>query len=215
MICLSTTPGTPINNADPFPMTASNVPQGPAQNVNFPSHPFLFNGSLPWNFIWPSVLPSLPDRPCQHTSADQNVQANGSCPNCATHPTAGAFQFGAGPPVPVVQENTALSMATSSSSSSSNPTAPLAMPPVSEAPPLLHPGVTDAGPSASTSTSTENAYARKSRRVPPARNPRRRREVPLVRIEEHIEWVRHDVMKMTVWFNLSPDADAEAHEAWG
>jgi hypothetical protein len=39
--------------------------------------------------------------------------------------------------------------------------------------------------------------------------------VPFVRIEDRIEWVSRDVMKMTLWFNWSSDAEAEAHEAWG
>jgi len=210
----------PFNNnaTDHFPITTSNVPQGSAQNVNPPSHlPFLINGQLPsWDYIWPWVIPPLPDRPCQHTSTNQNAQATGPCPTCAPHPTAEPFQFGAGqqPAAPAVQDATAPSAAAASSSSSSSladPTAPHAgARPVSEAPPpLFRPG---AGPR----TSTENAYARKSRRVPPARNPPRRgREVPLVRIEDRIEWVSRDVMKMTVWFNWSPDAEAEAHEAWG
>jgi hypothetical protein len=38
---------------------------------------------------------------------------------------------------------------------------------------------------------------------------------PLVRVHnDTIEWVRPDVMKMTVYFNFSPNAAAEAHSCW-
>jgi len=42
----------------------------------------------------------------------------------------------------------------------------------------------------------------------------RRRVHPLVRVDNAVEWVREDVMKMTLLFNLSPNAEAEAHESW-
>ena len=38
---------------------------------------------------------------------------------------------------------------------------------------------------------------------------------PLVRVHnDTVEWVRPDVMKMTVYFNFSPNAAAEAHSCW-
>ncbi|KAN0127327.1 hypothetical protein V8E53_014851 [Lactarius tabidus] len=37
---------------------------------------------------------------------------------------------------------------------------------------------------------------------------------PLVRVDDVVEWVRPDLMRMSVWFNWSPTADAEAHESW-
>ena len=37
---------------------------------------------------------------------------------------------------------------------------------------------------------------------------------PLVRVDDMIEWVRPDLMRMSVWFNWSQNADAEAHESW-
>ncbi|KAI9443484.1 hypothetical protein H4582DRAFT_1198752 [Lactarius indigo] len=40
------------------------------------------------------------------------------------------------------------------------------------------------------------------------------RAVPLIRIDDRIEWVRHDLMRMVVWYNWSLNADAEAHESW-
>ena len=41
------------------------------------------------------------------------------------------------------------------------------------------------------------------------------REVPFVRVDDRVEWVRRDVLKMTLFFNFSLDAEGEAHEAWG
>lgn len=37
---------------------------------------------------------------------------------------------------------------------------------------------------------------------------------PLVRIDDTMEWIRPDVMKMVLYFNWSSDADAEAHGSW-
>lgn len=37
---------------------------------------------------------------------------------------------------------------------------------------------------------------------------------PLVRVHDTVEWVRPDVMKMTVYFNFSPNAADEAHSCW-
>ncbi len=197
------------NIVDPFSITTSDVPRDYVQNVNPPSHPFPVNGQLPWECIWPLLIPPLPDRPCQHPSTTQNTPAPSACATCPTHPTSGPVQLGGGQPAPAVQDPMAPSAAASSSTSSCpNPTAPHTAPPVPEAP-LFRPTVVDAGPA------TANAYARKSRRISHALNPRRAREVPLVRIEVRIEWVSRDVMKMTLWFNWSSGAEAEAHEAWG
>jgi hypothetical protein len=51
---------------------------------------------------------------------------------------------------------------------------------------------------------------------PRARGPRTRglRTVPLVRIEDEVVWVRPHVLKVTLWLNWAPNADAEAHEPW-
>ncbi|KAH9038224.1 hypothetical protein EDB85DRAFT_528371 [Lactarius pseudohatsudake] len=40
------------------------------------------------------------------------------------------------------------------------------------------------------------------------------RAVPLIRIDDRIEWVRHDLMRMVVWYNWSLNADDEAHDSW-
>jgi hypothetical protein len=37
---------------------------------------------------------------------------------------------------------------------------------------------------------------------------------PLVRVHDVVEWVRPDVMKMSVYFNFSPNAAVEAHSSW-
>ena len=195
----------PSNNVDPD----SSVPRSSVQNVNPPSQPFHVNGQMSsWDYLWPLLIPSLPDRSPHHSSVTQNTQATSAChgTTCPTHPTtSGPAQFGGGRPAPTAQDLTASSAAQAPSSSSScpNPTVPHTAPPVPEAP-LFLPGVANVGPT------TANAHARRSRRV----RPRRAREVPLVRIEDRIEWVSRDVMKMTLWFNWSPDAESEAHEEW-
>jgi hypothetical protein len=196
----------PSNNVDPSPITASNIPRNSLQNVNPPSQPFLMHGQIPsWDCIWPLLIPPMPDRSAHHSPTSQNTQAASTCPTCPTQPTSGPVPFGGGRPAPAVQDPTAPLAATAPSSSSPypNPTAPHTAPQVSEAT-LFRPGVADAGPT------TANGYARRSKRA----RLRRAREVPLVRIEDRIEWVSRDVMKMTLWFNWSPDAEAEAHEPW-
>jgi len=57
--------------------------------------------------------------------------------------------------------------------------------------------------------------------VPPAQPPRKRRRrhlrsrsPPLVRIEDQVEWVRPNVLKVTMWLNWSPNADGMAHLPW-
>ena len=52
------------------------------------------------------------------------------------------------------------------------------------------------------------------RQVPVSRCTCCKRVHPLVRLDDTIEWVRPDVMKMVLYFNWSQNADAEAHESW-
>jgi len=190
-------PGLDMSHPNPRGTHPNNT-----QNVEPPTQPFLNSQISSWDCIWPLLIPPPPDRSSQHSSAAQDTQATSACPTCSTHPTSGPVQFGGGRPAPVVQDPTAtLAAASSSSSSCPNPTAPHTAPPVPEAP-LFRPGV--AGPT------TANANARRPKRV----RPRRAREVPFVRVEDRIEWVSRDVMKMTLWFNWSPNAEDEAHEAW-
>jgi hypothetical protein len=74
-----------------------------------------------------------------------------------------------------------------------------------------------AAPFAAPATATATASARaKPRQVPV---PRRcahccSRCPPLVRVDDTIEWVRPDVMKMVLYFNWSPNADDEAQVPW-
>ena len=62
-------------------------------------------------------------------------------------------------------------------------------------------------PGGRTSTST---------RVParPHRPRTRPLRAPLVRVEDRVVWVRPNVLKVTLWLNWSPNADAEAREPW-
>ncbi|KAN0127333.1 hypothetical protein V8E53_014857 [Lactarius tabidus] len=57
---------------------------------------------------------------------------------------------------------------------------------------------------------------RRTRVSPRPRGPRTRgpRTVPLVRVEDEVVWVRPHVLKVTLWLNWSPNADAQAHEPW-
>lgn len=64
-----------------------------------------------------------------------------------------------------------------------------------------------ATPGASASASAE------PRQVPVPRLSFPRR-YPLVRVDDTIEWVRPDVMKMIVYFNFSMNAEDEAHQPW-
>jgi hypothetical protein len=52
------------------------------------------------------------------------------------------------------------------------------------------------------------------RQVPVPRCSCSKRAHPLVRVNDAIEWVRPDVMKMVLYFNFSLNAEAEAHESW-
>ena len=84
--------------------------------------------------------------------------------------------------------------------------------------PLVRPwdaSATLMNPAASASASTSmRAEPREPRRGPVSRCSCCNRFQPLVRVDDAIEWVRPDVMKMTLWFNWSPNADAEAQESW-
>jgi hypothetical protein len=62
-------------------------------------------------------------------------------------------------------------------------------------------------------TSTAPARAEPSQ-VPVSRCTCCKRVNPLVRVDDTIEWVRPDVMKMVLYFNWSSNAEAEAHEPW-
>jgi hypothetical protein len=68
---------------------------------------------------------------------------------------------------------------------------------------------------AAAATTTADASVRaEPRQVPVSRCTCCKRVHPLVRVNDTIEWVRPDVMKMMLYFNWSQNADAEAHESW-
>jgi len=82
---------------------------------------------------------------------------------------------------------------------------------------MHYPSAIDASLIGLAQPTADTGYARTSnsrRRVRPVRNPRRAREVPFVRVKDRVEWVRRDLMKMTLWFNWSLDAEVEAYEPW-
>jgi hypothetical protein len=63
-------------------------------------------------------------------------------------------------------------------------------------------------------TTTDTAFVRaEPRQVPVPRCSCYRRQ-PLVRVDDTIEWVRPDVMKVVLYFNFSWNAEAEAHSSW-
>ena len=72
-----------------------------------------------------------------------------------------------------------------------------------------------AAAAAATTTGTAAPSVRaEPRQVPVSRCTCCKRVHPLVRVNDTIEWVRPDVMKMVLYFNWSQNADAEAHEPW-
>jgi hypothetical protein len=100
--------------------------------------------------------------------------------------------------------------------SSSSLTRTTSMSPTPE--PLVRPWDASAalmGLAASAAASTSmRAEPREPRRGPVSRCSCCKRFQPLVRVDDDIKWVRPDVMKMTLWFNWSSNADAEAQESW-
>jgi len=68
-------------------------------------------------------------------------------------------------------------------------------------------------PSMARATTTAASVRAEPRQVPVPRCSCYRRQ-PLVRMDDSIEWVRPDVMKMVLHFNFSWNAEAEAHSSW-
>jgi hypothetical protein len=213
-----------FNNSDSFPLSAFsafNAYQGFVPSMD-PSYPSYINDQPPSNVLGPMTIPGPPlpqDGPSQYMPTSQTFQATCTCHTCVAHRTIVPAQFGGVEPGPALatQDATAPFAQTSPSSSRRGRTAPYARPPVLHAP-MQYPGVIDAGlDDLALPTADHTGGARGSRRVSPVRNRRRRtkRETPLVRVEDRIEWVGRDLLKMTLWFNWSPDAEAKAHEPWG
>ena len=193
--------------------------QSSGQGVNPSPHPPLLNGQAPSDAVWPRTNPTTPpDGSSQYISPNQSFQTACTCHTCVAHrTTAGPVQFGGGQAAPAGQDAMAPSAPASSSPASRRvPTASPARPPALDAS-IQYPGAIDAGSTGLGQSTTDTGYARTStrrRRVRPVHNPRRAREVPFVRVKEHVEWVRPDLMKMTLWFNWSLDAEVEAYESW-
>jgi hypothetical protein len=218
-----------FNGAGFFPPSVPYAPPGPVEEgLNLDSHS-ITNVRPPPDVTWPGAVPPPSDGPSQYTSisTNQTSQAACICDICVAHHNVGPIQFGGGEPVLASQNATTAPSAPAPSSSSQRG---LTAPDPGARPPALHtqiqhPDIIDAGlvgvaqhwqprphpPIA------ETGYAHTSMQIPPVRidNPRRPREVPLVRVEDRIEWVRRDLLKMTLWFNWSLDAEAHAHEPWG
>lgn len=203
------------DDADDFLLSAFDVHQSSAQGAN-PSHSFPITNQPPPDVVWPSANPTPPDGSSQYISTNSTFQAACTRPPCVAHrPFTGSGEPALGAPAPL------------SSSPRRGRTAPYAKPAALGAP-MQYPGVggIDAGavglahrPAADTRTSTRYTRTGSTRRVRvlPARDrgPRGAREVPVVRVDDRVEWVRRDVLKMTLFFNFSLDAEGEAHEAWG
>ena len=68
-------------------------------------------------------------------------------------------------------------------------------------------------PSMARATTATASVRAEPKQVPVPRCSCYRRQ-PLVRIDDAIEWVRPDVMKMVLHFNFSWNAEAEAHSSW-
>jgi hypothetical protein len=78
--------------------------------------------------------------------------------------------------------------------------------------PVIHPWDAD---TASMDPATIPAPARaEPPQVPVSRCTCCKRVHPVVRVDDTIEWVRPDMMKMVLYFNWSSNAEAEAHESW-
>lgn len=70
------------------------------------------------------------------------------------------------------------------------------------------------GPATVAAAASGASMRTEQRQVPVPRCSCSKRAHPLVRVNDAIEWVRPDVMKMVLYFNFSLNAEAEAHESW-
>jgi hypothetical protein len=208
------------NNSDPFPLSAFpafDAPQASIPGGN-PLHPSYINDQSPSNVLGPTAIPPPQDSLSRYMPmpTNQALQATCACPTCVAHRMVGPAQFGGEEPALDGQNATVTAPSAQSSASSSRRRriTPYARPPALHAP-MQYPDVIDTGSVGLALPTGDPGYARRPRRVSVIRNRRRTREVPLVRVEDRIEWVRRDVLKMTVWFNWSLDAEAKAHEPWG
>jgi hypothetical protein len=89
-------------------------------------------------------------------------------------------------------------------------TAPMSGTPEGARMPIVRPWDADAATAAGAGAS----FARTAPRSVPTFCRCNLRAHPFVRVDDTIEWVRPDLMRMVVWFNWSLNAEAEAHEPW-
>ncbi|KAI0287955.1 hypothetical protein BC826DRAFT_971858 [Russula brevipes] len=191
-----------LDNADPLTIFASRVPQGPVQNVVPSSHPFLTNYQPSLNFVWPTTLPPLPDGPYwpyQSLPTNQAAQAAFQPPRFAARASQDLLTA---PPVAVRPSSLGM-----------DPLAAASLPPLVPNAPVRYADAINhgAGSFGLDQPTADGGYARASERArggPSVWATRRGREVPFVRVEDRIEWVSRDLLKMTLWFDWSPDVEA-------
>ena len=91
------------------------------------------------------------------------------------------------------------------------PMVPISGSPINASIPIVPMGTV---PTAAAPTITSTFAHAEPRQVPTSRGLCPECVRPLVRVDNTIEWVRPDVMKMVVYFNFSSNAEAEAHSSW-
>ncbi|KAN0127331.1 hypothetical protein V8E53_014855 [Lactarius tabidus] len=221
-----------LPNPDSFLASPPQVPRDPDQNDHpSSSHlPFTIGGSSQsQGFGLSGTTPSyLFEGPHAVSATDATTLYQTSYPpscRCIAHPTipsAGPSRFGGGQPTPHSWNNIAqpgLVMVAPA------PTPALAPPPSTSLP--LQPFNSDprefppfpAAPSTQAQAldipNVTGWPCSPGGRTPTStRGPRSRHRAPLVRVEDQVEWVRPRVLKVTLWLNWSPNAEAEAHDPW-
>ena len=223
-------PHLDFHHADTCPSTSRN-PQAFVQTVDSSSHPVFYNQPMPDpDLLGPSSTFPLSDdllpQASTHAAVNPpmtNAYSDGYSTTHSTTSSAGHVQLEGGQLAFTAQGCTAWSgpVMTLAPPPPPPPTLPLACypdPAVSyPQPPSLDASLPDLGivdPTCSSQTA-DSGCAHQSMRVPPVHwHAPSRRPHPFVRIDDHIEFISPNVVKMTLWFNWSPDADARAHERW-
>ena len=222
-----------LPNSNPSFASHPQVPQ--VQDHTSPHHlPFTTEGgNRSQNFsVYDATPPYLSDYPHAVSARETPALYQPSFPPCNAHPTfpsAGPSSFGGGQPTLLSWNNGTAqlgpAMAAPVLASASAPPPPTSLP---LQPFNSHPRALGHFPTAPTTQAqaidvpnvnvNSRSYppGRRTRALSRTRGPRTRglRTVPLVRIEDEVVWVRPHVLKVTLWLNWSPNADAQAHEPW-
>lgn len=224
-----------VPNWDPFLASHPQVPGGPGQNIQPPSShlPFTIGGSSQsQDFGVPGATPSyLPEGPHAISATDPTAsyRPEPSYPPSAynTIPYAGPSRLGGEQPTPhswnrnIAQPGPGMAAAPAPPPSTTLPLQPFnsdprefhrfPAAPTAQAQALDVPNVTGCRrlPRGRKSTSTSPRVTTRQR-GPRTTRPR----APLVRVEDEVVWVRPHVLKMTLWLNWSPNAEADAHGPW-